>query len=100
MADKGSTRARWTFSGRDYYQSIEHVRKNPETKFQVLNPTGTYHAGLSQIENWSKMVLYMGLYNPNVQSFNVQNLLEIDPKTVQISVLNIVQNRWPWAQKY
>ena len=58
---KGSTRTRRIFSGRDYYQSIEHVRKYPETKFQVLNPTGTYPAGLPKIENWPKIVLYMRL---------------------------------------
>jgi hypothetical protein len=39
------------FSGRDYYQSIEHIRKYPETKYQVLSPAGTYPAGLSKIEN-------------------------------------------------
>jgi hypothetical protein len=31
----------------DYYQLIEHVRKYPETKYQVLN--GTYLAGLLKI---------------------------------------------------
>jgi hypothetical protein len=39
------------FSCRDYYQSIEHIRKYPETKYQVLNPTDTYPAGLPNIEN-------------------------------------------------
>jgi hypothetical protein len=58
---KGSTRTRRIFSGRDYYRLIVHVLKYPETKFQVLNPTGTYPAGLPKIENWPKMVLYMGL---------------------------------------
>jgi hypothetical protein len=48
---KGSTRTCRIFSGRDYYQSIEHVLKYTETKFKVLNPAGTYPAGLPKIEN-------------------------------------------------
>jgi hypothetical protein len=80
-SSKGSIRTRRIFfSGRGYYQSIEHFRKYPETKFHVLHPTGACPTGLPKIENWPKMVLYMGFWenwNPNGQRFSIQNLLEI-----------------------
>ena len=55
IACKRSTRTRRIFSSRDYYQSIDHVRKHPETKFQVLSPAGTYPVSLSKIEIWPKI---------------------------------------------
>jgi hypothetical protein len=58
---KGSIRTRRIFSVETITNRLS-VQKYPETKFQVLKPTGTYPARLLKIENWPKMVLYMGLW--------------------------------------
>jgi hypothetical protein len=92
---KDSTRTIRNYSSRDYYQWIEHVRKYPETTFEVLNSL----TGLLKIENW-KNGSYIWDYGKIGIQMTVVLVSKIywkksqDFKTFQISVSNVVQHKW------